>query len=599
MATRWFENRFSYRTRLLAVFAFPWLLTTVFSFLYLARLQTAAGEANARQHLGIVSDMLAVSVASGLSEADFSMVQKAFEWSRFDENVVYIGIIDERGEVIYQTGPSPSIPTGQLTKESMGISMTPGGLLSVTPVKAEGKDLGTVVLLYSLAGVERGIRSALMTSALVSILVLLAGLWGARLLVRQAVELETARAEAERQTATVRAQADVLVRTNASLAESNEELYAMQMELRRAHDYLERRVEERTTELARANAELRLNQAHLSVAMMAARMAPWKLDLATGELTLSGTLFGMNERSANTTSGLLTLVHEEDRGHVIAALERATKSFEPLEVEFRVRLEDGALAWLLAYGRAMRGPEGTPTHIVGIIMDITGRKQSEDILRTSLREKEILLKEVHHRVKNNMQVISSLLSLQSTYVRDQHDAELFHESQMRVKSMAVVHERLYQSADLSSIDFGEYVDTIVTDLVHSYYREGLHCRTSIGSIRFGVDTAIPCGLLINELVTNSVKHAFPDGREGTIEITSTRTGDLVTLTVSDNGVGFPEGIDLSSEATLGMTIIQALTAQLGGTISIESAGGTRVTVTFPLVEQPPLLAQQPPIAGGR
>jgi len=462
-------------------------------------------------------------------------------------------------------------------------------LLSIAPVTAGGRKLGTVVLLYSLAGVERSVRSAQMTSMVVSVLVFFVGLWGTRLLARQAAELETARAEAERQATTVRAQANVLVRTNADLERSYQRLHSAQAELQQAHDELEQRVQERTIELAAANDELRLNHVHLEVALMVARMSPWKVDLTTRQLIISPELLEKIGETTTKPLRLLTHVHKADRMAVISEFQKAVSTRDPLEVEFRIILKNGNIAWYASYGRAMKGPDGTPTHVVGINMDITDRKRSEETLRTSLREKEILLKEVHHRVKNNMQVISSLLSLQSTHVKDSHDAELFHESQLRVKSMAIVHERLYQSGDLSSIDFGEYVETIATDLKKSYRRPGVQIRTSIESLRFGVDTAIPCGLLINELVTNAIKHAFPHGRTGTIVIAATRNSSTVTLIVSDDGVGIPGGLDFDSESTLGVTLIQALTNQLGGTISVDGNSGTRFTIEFPLVEAKPLL----------
>jgi PAS domain S-box-containing protein len=589
MSTDWTARRSSYRIRLLATFAGPWLLTVIFSFIYVSRLQTSTGESSARQHLGIVSDMLAFSVASGLSNADFSMVQKAFEWSRFDENVVYIGIADEQDEIIFQTKTSAPLPLDRLANEPPGISSTDAGLLSITPVTDGGRKLGTVVLLYSLAGVERNVRSAQLTSMVVSLLVLLVGLWGTRLLARQAGELESARAEAERQATTVRAQADVLARTNGDLEKSYHELHNAQTQLQQAHDELELRVRDRTIELAAAIDELRLNQGHLDVALMVARMSPWKVDLTTRQLIVSPDLLDRIGETTTKISRLLTFVHREDRSLALSEFRKAVSTLDPLEVEFRVNLKKGDIAWNACYGRAIRGADGTPTHVVGIIMDITDRKRAEDALRTSLREKEILLKEVHHRVKNNMQVISSLLSLQSAHVRDSQDAELFLESQLRVKSMAIVHERLYQSRDLSSIDFGDYVETIASDLKGSYHLEGVNIRTEIESLRFGVDTAIPCGLLINELVTNSIKHAFPDGRKGTIEIAATRNHDNVTLVVSDDGVGVPDGLNLNSETTLGVMLIQALTDQLSGTISVDGSNGTRIAIEFPLIEQPPLL----------
>jgi two-component sensor histidine kinase len=583
----WMKNKLSYRARLLTTFVGPWLLAVLFSFIYLSHIQRVAGESSARRHLEIVSDMLAFSVAAGLSEGNFTLVQKAFDWSRFDVNVVYIGILDERNEMIFQTASTPPVPLSSLLHEPPGISTIDAGLLSVAPVGEAGKPIGTVILLYSLEGVRQEIRSAQTTALVASIILLFVGLWGTRLLARQAAELVTARSEAERQAQTVRAQADTLRGMNVTLEKSNAELHCAQHDLQIAHDNLELRVEERTAALAEANAALQLNQIHLGMAMMAARMSPWKYDLKIREFVVPQDLLALvGETSANPTE-MLKYIYEGDREQARASLGRTITALEPCDVECRIRRKDGSLSWIALYGRAMVGPDGDPTHVVGLVMDINDRKNSEEALLTSLNEKEILLKEVHHRVKNNMQVISSLLSLQSSHVRDEFDAELFRESQMRVKSMAIVHERLYRSPDLSSIEFGDYAQAIVDELLHSYRRSGIEFRTRIDRVRFGVDTAIPCGLLINELVTNAIKHAFPDGREGCIEISATHEAGRINVSVSDNGVGLPEHIDFAGEGTLGVTIIRALTDQLEGTMSVDRSGGTRITVSFPLSELDP------------
>jgi PAS domain S-box-containing protein len=584
---QWVKKKFTYRARLLTTFVGPWLLAVLFSFVYLSHIQRVTGDSNARRHLEIVSDMLAFSVGSGLSEGNFALVQKAFNWSRVDANVVYIGILDERNEVIFQTASEPPIPLSTLLREPQGISTIEAGLLSIAPVGEENKRIGTVILLYSLEGVESDIRSAQTTALVASLILLFVGLWGTRLLARQTAELVTARADAERQAHTVRAQADTLRAMNLTLEQSNAELHRAQHDLQIAHDSLEVRVAERTAALAEANAALSLNQVHRVMAMTAARMSPWKYDLKTNELDVSEEINKLVGESSSDPAMMLGNIHASDREHVRDQLRRTVTSLGPCEIECRIPGKDRSPSWIALYGRAMLGPDGKPTHIVGLVMDITERKISEEALRTSLNEKEILLKEVHHRVKNNMQVISSLLSLQSSHVKDKFDAELFHESQMRVKSMAIVHERLYRSPDLSSIEFGDYVQAIVDELLHSYRRSGIEFQTTIERVRFGVDTAIPCGLLINELVTNAIKHAFPDGREGHVRISATRDAGRVTVSVSDNGVGLPEGFDFAGESTLGVTIIRALAEQLEGTLSIERSDGTLITVSFPMGEEDP------------
>ena len=222
---------------------------------------------------------------------------------------------------------------------------------------------------------------------------------------------------------------------------------------------------------------------------------------------------------------------------------------------------------------------GKTRGVIEYVRDITPRKQAEEALRASLHEKEILLKEIHHRVKNNMQVISSLLSLQSRHLTDPKAAiEMFQESQHRIRSMALVHEKLYQSKDLSRIDFAKYLENLIMFLFHSYQvdsdRSG--CKRRSGMSCSGHQQAIPCGLIINELVTNALKHAFPGGRKGEITVSLQASGDgRFILSVSDNGVGFPAGLDFHKTDTLGMQLVTMLVDQLDGTISIERKPGTR------------------------
>ncbi|MCX6137238.1 MAG: response regulator [Ignavibacteriales bacterium] len=232
--------------------------------------------------------------------------------------------------------------------------------------------------------------------------------------------------------------------------------------------------------------------------------------------------------------------------------------------------------------KLIAGEDGIAPRIIGTIRDIHLRKEAEGLLKASLREKEVLLKEIHHRVKNNMQVISSLLSLQAAEIEDNKTRELFMESQNRVKSMALIHEKLYHSETLSRVDFGEYVRDLSASLVRTYASSNVSLAVMAADIFLGVDIAIPCGLIVNELVSNSLKHAFPDGRAGTISIDCQfTTADECTLCVTDNGIGFPKNFDFASTRSLGLTLVQTLSKQLHGVLTIDSTGGTAFTIRFP------------------
>ncbi len=193
-----------------------------------------------------------------------------------------------------------------------------------------------------------------------------------------------------------------------------------------------------------------------------------------------------------------------------------------------------------------------------------------------------MLKEIHHRVKNNMQVIYSLLNLQAKGIADRATRTMFEESRNRVSSMAMIHERLYQSTDLASIDFKEYLLCLMADIADTYRQPGVSWLVAMEPLNLDINVGIPCGLIINELVSNSFKYAFPEGREGviTLGIRKCRTGENL-LTVADNGIGFPPGVDFKNTTSLGLQIVSVLTNQIHGSIVLASDAGTKFCITFP------------------
>jgi PAS domain S-box-containing protein len=218
-----------------------------------------------------------------------------------------------------------------------------------------------------------------------------------------------------------------------------------------------------------------------------------------------------------------------------------------------------------------------------ILRDITKQKAAAEKIRASLREKEVLLKEIHHRVKNNLQVISSLLSLQSRSIVDEETRKFFQESQHRVHSMALIHEQLYESGDLSRIDFASYIEQLVAYLFRSYgvSLSRVTLKTRIPELHFAVDIAVPCGLIVNELASNSLKYGFPDGRAGEIQVTFKKgPGGCVTMLFQDNGVGFPKHVSLLNTRTLGLRLVRTLAQQLGGQAELKNRNGAQVKIEF-------------------
>ncbi len=213
------------------------------------------------------------------------------------------------------------------------------------------------------------------------------------------------------------------------------------------------------------------------------------------------------------------------------------------------------------------------------------KHEMERRLKKALAEKEVLLKEVYHRVKNNFSVISSLINIQSRSVKDPRDREIFRAMGNRVMSMAAVHQQLYQSGDLEKIDFAEYLKKVSVNIIQSYEASTDRIRLSVHSdadFFLPLDTAIPCGLIVNELVSNCIKHAFPGERAGTITITLHAGDDGArSITVRDDGVGLPGGRDLLQSDSLGMKIITLLVKQIKGVLEMESAEGALFRVILP------------------
>jgi PAS domain S-box-containing protein len=216
------------------------------------------------------------------------------------------------------------------------------------------------------------------------------------------------------------------------------------------------------------------------------------------------------------------------------------------------------------------------------VVDITELKEAESELQKSLEEKEMLLKEIHHRVKNNLQVISSLLHLQRQYVGDEEADEVLMESQNRVKSMAMLHEKLYQSEDLSNIRISDYVESLVNELFYSYAVKigRINPVLDIDDVTLNMETAVPGGLLISELVSNSLKHAFPGRREGEIRVSLKKFHDKYELTVSDNGIGLPNDVNFQKTDSLGLQLINTLVGQIEGDIELDKNQGTEFKIVF-------------------
>ncbi|RCJ36500.1 hypothetical protein A6770_15870 [Nostoc minutum NIES-26] len=376
-------------------------------------------------------------------------------------------------------------------------------------------------------------------------------------------------------------------------------------------DQLENKVEERTAELTKINESLqaeiserqRIEEA-LRESEQRFRAAFHQAAVGIAHVGIDGQWLLVNQRLCDIVGytpqelQLLTfqnITHPDDLEADLQYVNRILAgNIQTYSIEKRYLRKDSSIVWTNLTVSLVREPSGMPKYFIAVVEDISERqaalrerKRSEERLQASLKEKEVLLKEVYHRVKNNLQVISSLLSLQSEYIKDKQDIEIFQQSQQRIASMALIHEKMYQSPDLAKINFSEYVQDLVASLCTSYERNASAIALNINieeHILLGLDTAIPCGLIIHELVSNSLKYAFPAGRKGeiSIEIREIVVGEIL-LNVRDNGIGLPSNFNFTDVASLGWQLVDALASQLAGNININSDIGVEFQITFPII----------------
>jgi len=252
--------------------------------------------------------------------------------------------------------------------------------------------------------------------------------------------------------------------------------------------------------------------------------------------------------------------------------------------EISFRKMDGTSLKTVTSISQLRDSKGRYRQCSALITDITPHILSEEQLKRSLKDKVILLREIHHRVKNNLQVISSILSLQAMYLEDDTYISVFNECQNRIRSMSLIHEKLYQSENISNIDFKDYLISLVNRLMrfYRYDQASVGFHESIPEIDLNIDIAIPCGLIINELVSNSLKYAFQEKHVGTISISLIELDDSnIELIVADDGIGIPSKIDIKNSPTLGLQLVTTLIEdQLQGTFKVNNTNGTEFQIRF-------------------
>jgi PAS domain S-box-containing protein len=373
-----------------------------------------------------------------------------------------------------------------------------------------------------------------------------------------------------------------------------------QAELRQSNLELDQRVEERTAELAAANQELQDEMAERRRAEAAVRdseqrirtltenlpgvvyrrelEAPWRMrHISEGATVLTGyppVVFLQDGRS------WASLIPADDLSHVEEMVAQSVANHTPYEIEYRIQHADGSIRWVYEKGQAIYDNE--PQWLDGVILDISDRRRTQERLAASLREKEVLLREIHHRVKNNMQVVISLLRLQSRSISDPQAQAVFTAGEDRIKAMALIHETLHQSENLAEISCRDYGQRLVGSLSRSFMGGSARLAADFCDELLHIDNAVPVGLIINELVTNAIQHAYPGEQGGEIRVAMRALDDQwLELVVSDDGIGLPADLDPMGSSPLGLRMVAGLAEnQLGGTFEISRDAGTTYTIRF-------------------
>lgn len=324
----------------------------------------------------------------------------------------------------------------------------------------------------------------------------------------------------------------------------------------------------------------------IEASLIAGNMAWWEMELPSGSIVFNenkAKMIGFPPERFTHYQDFLDLVHSEDYEKAMDACRKHVNGEKEFyECEYRIRTHDGTYVWFHDIGRIIERDRDN-MKLVGIVTNITERKQAEQQLHEALLEKEVLLKEIHHRVKNNMQTIASLLYKQQQHTDDEHTQNILDDSIQRVKSMAMIHEQIYHSKSLARISLAEYIRNFANKLLKTYRPKGkaISLTIQVDEIYLGIDKSIPVALILNELITNALKYAFSDRPEGTIGIECHQNTQEITLIVRDNGVGLPENFDLARTSTLGVYLVYNLAVkQLGGSIDMHYSDPTEFIIRF-------------------
>ncbi|MBN2732239.1 MAG: PAS domain S-box protein [Balneolaceae bacterium] len=332
--------------------------------------------------------------------------------------------------------------------------------------------------------------------------------------------------------------------------------------------------------------ELEQKEQKLKKAQRIGKMGSWTWYIPTNGLYWSDEVYKLYDLDKNkfepTFENFMEMLSSSEQEKVDTIIQNIQKGKNKGEVEFEVQKPDGSIMYVHQRYNVHRDSKGNPVEVSGTMQDVTARRENEEKLKSALKEKEVLLAEVHHRVKNNLAIINSLLQLEIFNTENDMLKNILSKSQMRIHSMALVHETLYSLKNFANISFGKYIEKLITSLRKTFPHKSQQIDIDLHTedVTLNINQAIPCALLINELITNSFKHAFPNSKSGTVAIKLQEKQNIVHLVVSDNGIGFNVDQALENPNTLGLTLVKKLILQIDGHVDIDTINGTSFHITF-------------------
>lgn len=332
--------------------------------------------------------------------------------------------------------------------------------------------------------------------------------------------------------------------------------------------------------------ELEQKEQKLKEAQRIGKMGSWTWHLSTNDLHWSDEvyeIYGLDKETFEPSiENYRKLLPESELEKVNNIIKRIREGKEWEDAEIKIKKPDGSIVYIHERAEMHFDDEGNPIEVTGTMQDVTARRENEEKLKAALKEKDILLAEVHHRVKNNLAIINSLLQLEVFNTEDEQLKSILTDNQMRIHSMALIHETLYSFGQFSDISFTNYLHEFTESLLNTFTNpsDNFDIELHTKEVSLNINQAIPCALLINEVVSNSLKHAFPNSNSGKIDVQLEEKDNTIYLDIADDGVGLGDNFDPKNPATLGFTLINKLIAQLDGDLTIESQNGTSFHISF-------------------